>query len=216
MQVVRMLLGFASVTALVFCLSLILTAQPERCGHDSMCSLNQEAAATDPAAVHTYVAQLVQMFPAVLGGKSAYADTLTDRLARAELMARDKKRRLISEAEIVNAFNDLMQQTKAPASLKVDLVAVESARNGWEKQLPALISRQKNGSYCYPGESVFILETLIENVGTVPTSIPHSSPSVFVGAPPAPARQHLEQFSANHSQSEMTEILNHLFNALQI
>jgi hypothetical protein len=100
--------------------------------------------------------------------------------------------------------------------LKVDLAAVKSARSEWEKQLPAMISRQKNGSYCYPGESVFILEILIENVVRPPGSIPNSDSSVFVGIAPSPARRNLEQFSASHSRSEMTEILNHLFNALQI
>jgi hypothetical protein len=193
----------------VACQSL---AQPP----NMMEKLNKEAEATDPAGIHAYCKHLIGLFPAVRGGGAAYADALTDRLARAELMARLGKRKLISEIEVAEAFNDLMRRTGAPAPMKADLAAVESARSGWEKQLPALISREKNGIYCYPGESFFILEILIENVGRPRTPTPDNAPKMHVDTGYAPVQLHLDMFSERHSISENKTVLNHLFNALQI
>ncbi len=205
----------ALVLGLIVC-SLRVAPQPPPQPPNMMEALNKRAEAADVAGIHAYAEELMQMLPSVRDAGSTYADSLTDRLARAELQARNGKRKLISEAEIAEAFNGLMRRTKAPASLKADLVAVESARSGWEKQLPAMISNQKNGTNCYPGEAVWVLETLIENVGRPPGSIVHSTTSVFVSVPQSPARRHLEQFSASHSQSEVSEMLSHLLSDLTI
>jgi hypothetical protein len=178
-------------------------------------TLNREAEANDLAGIHTYSKHLIQMLPGIRSGGDAYADSLTDRLARAEMMARHGKRKLISEIEIAKAFNDLMRQTGAPASLRADLDSMVWARAGWEKQLPALISRERNGTYCDPGESVFILEMLIENVGRPPTPLSSSGPSVIGPAMP-PARVHLLQYYASHLRTDDIRLLNDLAKALGI
>jgi hypothetical protein len=172
-------------------------------------TLNKEAGATGPAEIHAYSKHLIQMLPGVRGGEDAYADSLTDRLALAEQMARQGKRKLISEIEIAKAFNNLMRETGASASLRANLDSMEWARKGWEEQLPALISREKNGTYCNPGESVFILEVLIENVGEplTPPSSSGSGPSV-IGPGMSPARAHLLQYYASHSRKDVIQLLN--------
>jgi len=178
-------------------------------------TLNKEARATDPAGIRNYSQDLIHLLPGVRSAGAAYTDSLTDRLATAETMARHGNRKLISEIEIAKAVNDLMRQTGAPASLKADLNSVEQARNGWEKQMPALISREKNGTYCYPGESVYILETLIENVGRLPTPLSSSGPSVF-GAGMPPTRVHLMQYYASHSRTDIIRLFNDMAKTMGI
>jgi hypothetical protein len=180
-----------------------------------MDTLNKEAEASDPNGIRAYSKHLIQMLPGIRGGEESYADSLTDRLARAEVMARQGKRKLIAEVEIAKAFNDLMRRTGAPVWLKANLDSVESERSGWEKQLPALISREKNGTYCYPGESVYILETLIENVGTPPAPLSSSGPSV-IGPGIPPARAHLLQYYASHSRTDFIHLLNDIATTLKI
>jgi hypothetical protein len=176
--------------------------------------LNKEAEASDPPGIHAYSQNLVQMLVGNRAGQ-AYAASLTDRLAHAEITARQGKRKLISEDAIARAFNELMRQTGAPVSLKADLVSVKQAREGWEKQLPALISRERNGIYCYPGESVFILEILIENVGRPPTPLSSSGPSV-VGSAMPPARAHLLRSYGSHSRTHVIRLFNDLAKTLEI
>jgi hypothetical protein len=107
-------------------------------------------------------------------------------------MARQGKRKLISEADIALAFNNLMKETGAPDSLRANDAAIKEARGAFEIRLPALISRQKNGPYCNPGEAVWVISMLVANVGRppAPSSQSDHEPHFSAGAPPV--QQHLE------------------------
>jgi hypothetical protein len=214
MMLRRSLITLVPIAGLIF-IPLTVASQTPSGTPNMMDTLNKEAEASDPVGIHAYCKHLIQMLPGIRGGGDAYADSLTDRLARAEMMTRHGKRKLITEIEIVKAFNDLMRQTGAPSSLKADLDSVESERRGWKKQLPAMISREKNGTNCYPGESVYILETLIENIGMPPTPLSSSGPSVFGPGMP-PARVHLLQYYASHSRTDFIHLLNDIAKTLEI
>jgi len=181
-----------------------------------MDTLNKEAKASDTAGIHAYSNDLIQMLAGVRGGGVVYANSLTDRLARSELMARQGKRKLISEADIAKAFNNLMSEIGAPDSLKSDIAGVEKERDAFKKELPAMISQKENGRYCNPGEAVFVLEMMIENVGRPLGPTPDSAPKAFVAGINPPVRVRLDLFSARHSQSEVKEVFNSLFNVFQI
>jgi len=176
--------------------------------------LDREARVSTPEGVHVYSQHLVQM----LVGNSAgpvYATSLTGRLAQAEFTARHGKRKLISEADIAQAFNVLMKETRAPDSFVADKDAVHRNRIAFENSLPAMISYKSNGSYCNPGEAVFVVEMMIENVDRPLALSPNfASKSAFAAINP-PVRMHLEQFYASHSLSEVTEVFNRLFNVFQ-
>jgi len=179
-------------------------------------TLNKEAEATNPDGIHAYSEDLIQMLAGVRGGGAAYAGSLTDRLARAELEARSGKRKLISEADIAQAFNTLMKEIGASDSFTADINAVHNNRMAFESTLPAMNSQKKNGSYCNPGEAVYVLELMIENVGRPRTPTPDAGRDTFVAGINPPVRVHLELFSARHSKSEVKEVFNRLFNAFQI
>ncbi len=190
-------------------------SQPSPQPPNMMDMLNKEAKANDIAGIHAYSQDLVRMLVGNSAGP-ATAASLTDRLARAEFMARNGKRKLIPEADIAQAFNALMTEIGAPNSLAANIDAVHSNRIAFESSLPAMISQKENGNYCNPGEAVFVLEMMIENVGRPLAPTPDSAPKTFVAAINPPVRVRLEQFSANHSRSEVTEIFNRLFNVFRI
>jgi hypothetical protein len=176
-------------------------------------TLNQEAASSDPDGLLVYSHDLIQtLVPKSAGPKNAAA--FTDRLTRAEFAARHGQRKLISEEEILQAFNALMKDTGAPDALRADMAAVREARTAFEGPMPAVISRKENGAYCNPGEAVFVIEMLIENVGNSSASSAHAGSQTFSGK--APVRGHLEMYDVKHSQSEVAGVWNRLFHALQI
>jgi hypothetical protein len=191
-------------------------SQPSPQPLNMMDTLNIEAKASDPTGIHAYSKDLIQMLAGVRGGGVVYADSLTDRLARAELEARQGKRKLISEADIAKAFNELMREIGASNSFVADIDTVHSNRIVFESALPAMISQKKNGSYCNPGEAVYVLELMIENVGRPLTPTPDSAPNTFAAGINPPVHVRLELFSARHSQSEVICAFNHLFNVFQI
>jgi hypothetical protein len=131
-------------------------------------------------------------------------------------MARNGKRKLIPEADIAQAFKTLMREIGAPNSFAADIDAVHSNRIAFESSLPAVVSQKENGSYCNPGEAVFVLEMMIENVSRPLAPTPDSASKAFVAAINPPVRVRLEQFYANHSHSEITEVFNRLFNVFRI
>jgi hypothetical protein len=193
-------------------------SQPKPQPPNEMDILNKEAGASDPEGIHKYSENLIHWLDWQIGSAAGqeYEASVIDRLARAELKARQGKRKLISEAEIAQAFNQLMRETGAPDTFTADVAAVESARSESEKQLPALITRKKNGSYCNPGETIHIFMLLIHNVARPPEPpIQGNLPQVRV-ARFAPVQQHLRIYFARHSVPENKTVLNHLFNAFQI
>jgi hypothetical protein len=205
--------------ALVLCSVLgpvRVALQPSPQPPNMMDTLNKEAEASDPDGIHIYSQHLIQMLVVSNSAGPAYATSLSDRLARAEVMARQGKRKLISEADIAQAFNQLMKETGAPDSYKADVADVEELRGEFAKILPALFTREKNGSYCNPGEAVYVLELLIENVARPHTPIPENAPKMRLSIGKATVQEYLEVFFARHSVPENKTVLNHLFKVFQI
>jgi hypothetical protein len=180
-----------------------------------MNALNKEAEAGNSEGIHKYSEGLIQGLVGTSAGP-AYEKSVTDRLARAESMARKGNRKLIPEADIAQAFNQLMKETGALDSYKADVAIVEELRRDFAKALPSLITLKKNGIYCNPGEAVYILESLIQNVARPSTPIPKKTSEMHVGAGIAPVQEHLELFYVKHSQSKVTKVFNHLFKVFQI
>jgi hypothetical protein len=180
-------------------------AQSARPYPSLMETLNKEALASDPAGIRGYSEHLVRLLPIGAAGP-ACVNSFSGRLAKAEESARQGKRKLISEEVIAEAFNDLMRQTAAPSSFKADVAEVEKARRGFEDELPTIITESKNGRYCSPGEAIWVLGMLIENVGGHPPLVPHSGSQVSGYMPPV--RQHLMQFFYVHSLNESADVLD--------
>jgi hypothetical protein len=178
-------------------------------------TLNKEAETNDPARIHEYTRHLILILVGN-GANSGLAASLTGRLERAELMARQGNRKPISEADIAQAFNALMRETGAPNTLNTNIEAVHSNRVAFESALPSVISQKANGSSCNPGEAVWVVSMLIANDGrsTAPSSqLDHET---HVGAGSSPVQRHLERFFAKRSKSEVAEVFGHLFIHLQI
>jgi hypothetical protein len=180
-------------------------------------TLNKEANASDPAGIHAYSGHLIQLLVPDRAGK-AYIDSLSDRLARAELMSRNGKQKLVPETEVAQAFNDLMRQIAAPPSLKTSGSEVRLIRNAFEKIAPTLISREKNEVYCNPSEAVFLVWVLIPNNGKSSAeavgTYPLTRVEVHVSNGPNAASS-LSAYLTTHPQSDDVKLFNHLAKVLE-
>jgi len=128
--------------------------------------LNKDAQAADPAGIHYYSEDLAHMFlPEKVGDD--YINSFGDRLAKAEQLARDGKGKLIPEAEVARTFNELLKKIGAPPSIKTDADAIHQFRSHAAsiKALPALLTADRNGPNCFPGEAVYLLSLLLSNNG---------------------------------------------------
>jgi hypothetical protein len=160
--------------------------RPAHCAQIFFCLFNQEAAASDPAGIHKYSRDLIDLvlpnqwtygrspsgrmetFENEYLGEN-YAAKLADRLAQAEQTARTGNGKLVAESDVVRAFNDLMKEVGAPSSLRTDEASLRRFREHAAaiKAFPALFSADRNGGNCNPGEAVFLLSLLISDNGTL-------------------------------------------------
>jgi hypothetical protein len=129
---------------------------------------NREAAVSDPAGIHKYSKDLIKLLVRP-EAEDAYIEPLADRLARTEQMARTGEGKLVAEADVVRAFNELMAGVGAPSSLRADEASMRRYREHAAsiKAFPALFSANRNGTNCNPGEAVFLLYLLISNNGVL-------------------------------------------------
>jgi len=165
--VTRMLPAFFPVLMMFFTFSSRLAGQnPPRRASSVPDLFNQEAEASDPAGIHKYSKDLIGLIVPDEAGKG-YIDSLANRLARAEQMARTGRGKLVAEADVVRAFNELMKEIGAPSSLRTDEASMRRFREhaGSIKAFPALFSADRNGTNCNPGEAVFLLYLLVSNDG---------------------------------------------------
>jgi hypothetical protein len=140
--------------------------QPPGCAQDFFCLFNQEAAATGPGEIHRFSHDLVELIVPEEAGKD-YINSLSDRLASAELAARNGRGKLIPEANVVRSFNELMRTIGAPPTFTADAASLRGfrARSATVLSLSALFTANRNGTNCDPGEAVLLLFLLIENDG---------------------------------------------------
>ncbi len=163
------ILTFALVSGLTYC-PLLAGQNPPHCAQILFCLFNREAAASDSAGIHKYSEDLVgAIVPNPVGDGSVrrLTDHLADRLANAEQAARAGNGRLIPEAAVVKAFNDLMQEIGAPSSMRASEASVHGFREHAVaiKAFPALFTAARNGANCYPGEAAFLLYLLTSDNG---------------------------------------------------
>lgn len=186
-------------------------------------TLNTEAEASDAAGIRKYSQHLVQL---LLGenASSGFAREMAGHLANAETLARAGRRKLISESEIGKSFNDTMERIGAPSSLRVDVAKVHRFRLGpfAPSPLTSLISIDKNGDNCYPGEAVFLLILLIADnpsssgrlhAGVKPEELPRTVGAI-VPRSDAGASTLLSAYFSNHSQKDRIKLFEHMTQVL--
>uniref|UniRef100_E6QKB9 Uncharacterized protein n=1 Tax=mine drainage metagenome TaxID=410659 RepID=E6QKB9_9ZZZZ len=162
-----MLPAFLSLLAMAFAFSPTLAGQQHPPRASSVPDLfNQEAGASDPAGILKYSKGLIGLVVPEYTGES-FINSLADRLARAEQMAREGRGKLVPEQDVVQAFNELMQQVGAPSSLRTDEASMRRFREHAAsiKAFPALFTAARNGTNCNPGEAVFLLYVLVSENG---------------------------------------------------
>lgn len=190
--------------------------------------LNDEAKADDDAGIHRYCEHLVHLLvPARAGQK--YLRSLTDRLARAEELARAGKGSLVPEAKVAEAYNGLMKQVGAPPSLLTDETAVRNLRIVLLDQPgDALITAKRNGTNCNPGEAVFLLLSLFWNNGgprvhqeSAPGAVPPSGTkpdrwvtNTKISLSDSSARRSLQSYSAAHRPRYTDALFNAMANTM--
>ena len=160
-------LALALAVGSVFC-PLLAGQQPSRRATNVPDLFNQEAAASDPAGIHKYSADLIGLIVPPEAGK-VDIEPLANRLAQAEQLARGGSRKLVAEADVVRAFNELMTKVGAPPSMRADEASIWRFRKhaASTKAFPALLSADRNGTNCNPGEAVFLLYLLISKDGSL-------------------------------------------------
>ena len=163
--------SFVPLLALLIPLALAHTtnAQPSPfCKHVFFCLYDQNAAQSTPAAIEHYSEDLIRLAVPPIARESEI-QILAQRLAQAELSARNGKGKMPSEAEIAQAFNHLMQTVHAPESMRTNEAALHHFRQHAAelKAFPSLFTAARNGTRCTPDEAVFLLYLLIDGKGTL-------------------------------------------------
>jgi len=141
---------------------------PPHCAQNIYCLFNQEAVASDPAGIQKYSEDLIGLIAPREAEKSDF-EPLADRLARAEHIARTGKGKLVAEADVVRAFNELMKEVGAPSTLRTDEASMRRFREHAAsiKAFSALFSADRNGTNCNPGEAVYLLHLLMSDDGVL-------------------------------------------------
>jgi hypothetical protein len=177
--------------------------------------LNEEAGTSDQAGIRRYSADLLQMILPKKAGRDLIS-SLSERLARAEEEARGGKRELISETDVAQAFNEMMSKIGAP-NLRVSAVDVARLRIALGPAAPSLISRKRNKEDCNPGESLFLVELLLDNTGLeVPPlqKTAGSSQYVHQGFAQPEARARFDRFVSMTSKRTVGKAFTQLAGAL--
>jgi hypothetical protein len=166
--------------------------------------------------------------------RSVDIESLADRLARAEQMARAGKGRLVAEADVVRAFNELMAKVGAPSSLRTDETSIRRFREHAVsiEAFPALFSAGRNGTNCNPGEAIFLLYLLFSDNGVLYEKSLDTAQSLMqpynpqgswrggmvgrmVSAPEVPdAQRLLSSYQSDHSNRATTALFNNLATTL--
>jgi hypothetical protein len=138
--------------------------------------MNQRAAAADPAGIRAYSRALIETIVHVTADPYLYPstidpatekliDSLSYRLANAEQAVRQRKGHLVPESDVVRAFNELMERTGAPYRADEANVHAYRVHAAELKILPALLTEDRNGANCNPGEAVYLISLLMGGNG---------------------------------------------------
>jgi hypothetical protein len=123
--------------------------------------LNKDAEASDPNGIHFYAEDLAH-FLLPDGTGERYINKFADRLAKAEEGARAGKRELIPDTQVAAALDETIKRLNLPP-MPESLVAIRSLRSDAHiaKEYPALLTADRNGTNCSPGEAVYLLAVLL-------------------------------------------------------
>ncbi len=174
----RLLAGIAALFIFLGCALARANSQPPHnpqvphCAQILFCLFDQEASTSDPAGIHKYSEDLIGLILPNPEGDSSIrrlTDQLADRLAKAEQAARAGDGKLVPEAAVVKAFNDLMHEIGAPPSMRTNEAVVHRFREHAAsiKAFPALFSADRNGKFSNPGEAVFLFYSLLSGNGNL-------------------------------------------------
>ncbi len=220
----------ACVLSLAFCAFFfpLLKGQAQPARNTSFFGeFNQEAASSDAAGIQKYSEDLIGLIVPEGVNDKGYTRSLSKRLARAELRAREGKGKLVPESAIARSFDDLMQGIGAPPAWKADLTQIREfrAHSATAPGLSALFSAGRNGTNCNPGEAVLLLYMLLINnghliatssdFGNAPANQQQSSELVerIVG-PDQDSSLRLAAYSMEHSHHEVRKLFDHVAQTL--
>jgi len=191
--------------------------------------LEREVQSSDQTGIHRYSEDLVgsivpHVVPDPLG--NAYIDALADRLAVAEQMARQGSGHLVPEANIVHAYNYLVKHIGAPSSFYADEEEMRAFRAQSIKDpiLPALLTGNRNGTSCNPGEAIYLFHLLLNGSGKLAPNYldaPRSegdergvSISASVGSMRDGSSGRLTIYSLQHHQADTIKLFNRVIRIL--
>lgn len=225
MRVLRVLMA---PTALIVC-SLSLGSQTTPTGAHSMppykstlrALVESAQAAHTVDGVNAYSKELVELL-LPRNTKSGYIDTLSRRLASADLQARSGQHGYVAESSVAEAFNYLMATVEEGNShpARTDTAIVHTLRKVLYDSSPALSSLGTHSDECLPSETVLLVSVLISNNGTDGSN---SSDDDSVARKPGDvsgrvmhsnARSSLNRFMLSHSAITRQRIYDKLFRQL--
>jgi hypothetical protein len=181
--------------------------------------LDREAASTKIVDIRRYSEDVLRLFLNEDGGR-APSRSFAKRLSKAESQSRGCAKPLIPESQVAEAFNELMRHIAGESTtLKADAPLVKRVRLAFERPVPSLISRKKNGENCYPAEAVFLEGVLLDNVGLNPKEWGierrsendyHGFHREYRGFHRSEARAQFSAYLSRDPKGHAAEVMNHL------
>jgi len=158
--------------ALLFCPAVVLSQVPTNNAHpkpEIVTEIIAEAKAADsPEGNYKYARHLTDWFVTKQSG-DAYLDAFSERLTKADLMARHRELEWISESTVVQAYNYLLKQIGGhpnnPPQANVN--TVHQLRITLSEVSPAFSTVNSNNSECLPTEAVQLMIQLLEHNGSI-------------------------------------------------
>jgi len=189
--------------------------------------IEKKEASSTPAGLEDYAQHLVDLLTGDKPGKAS-AHRLSQRLAEAELAARDGRRGYVSESAIADAFNNLMRAVRGRDGAEIETTAqqVHWMREWNDRFSPMLSSVEAHASECLPGEAVFTLVMLLNGnskIGPAPkerfSDAPPSQPGyvgVGISHENQKSRGLLNRYARTHWRWQSTRLYGRVLREMEI
>lgn len=183
--------------------------------------IREAKAADSPEGNYKYSSDLTKLLVLHPTSKS-HVDVLSDRLSKADLMARRGERNWIPESVVVQAYNDLLKEIGAPPGKppQADTNVVHQLRITLSEVSPAFSSVNSQASSCLPSEAVQLLVQLLLHSGSIEgPCLPNRKPVT------APTQQScsdvdvsllMHRYFRSHSASQQEKLFDHAAKRLGI
>jgi hypothetical protein len=207
--------------ALLFCPAVVLSQVPTNNAHpkpEIVTEIIAEAKAADsPEGNYKYARRLTDWFVTKQYG-DAYLDAFSERLTRADLMARHHEREWISEGTVVEAYNYLLKQVGGHSSNspQANVNTVHQLRITLSEVSPAFSTVNSNNSECLPIEAVQLMVQLLEHNGSIEGLCPPTSRTngTLVQHNPCIVKDDalslMSKYSRSRSSSEQQKSFDHI------